>query len=694
MPESKRPPQSYDSHSGPPHGSRCVHGSFYEYGSEGPVIHSDSESSCSETNPMGFHEEPEFDDNGPDNDADDIPMSDNDWDDEDDGFGIAFCDLDDPSQLEESIIPEMHWMDEPPELEEPYWPDISSAPDESPIAPPSEKTPGPGSQPYATPAVSRRQHPPSDDPDPWSDHPAGCQGAWLRERAEASWNILKKITGRDMFNPPRKTTPTDSRNVNSDNKAARKMQQDMEFCDEMASSLPPAAPRKAFAGQIPGYIFTTRNNSTSYYSDTASPTETNTSDSAQSPPPEEPTTISLDAHISDKRPPASSQLATPRRVRCRNRRRRFIGPLPPVPPTTIAADDSWHGNGLMAFDTANGNCFASTEYLRRTSAADAILIQETKTLEGRTDSLKANAKVDGWRTITTAANPGRGNTASGGTAVLVRSCFGLRVAPGSELIGEPHRSCMGQATLLDGLYVTSAYLRHSEGASPENLAILGEIAANLATTDGRWLLGMDANMSPQELTETGWLELVDGKIHHANAPTCGNNNYDYFVASKAVSRSIHGVQVVTDAGMNPHSAVRVLIKAGDVRRRRRILARPPKIPGVMPLGPPEETILNWQQLDVQPNLPTQAPPEQQTRRRRSYNRRSEIPMPTDDTQRSINDLSDDFVKESRRFWSAILGRDVGDDDRASFQWKSQLRSPRNPDSENGGPLEVHGKNTC
>ena len=138
------------------------------------------------------------------------------------------------------------------------------------------------------------------------------------------------------------------------------------------------------------------------------------------------------------------------------------------------------------------------------------------------------------------------------------------------------------------------------------------------------------------------------------------------------------MQVVTDAGMNPHSAVRVLIKAGDVRRRRRILARPPKIPGVMPLGPPEETILNWQQLDVQPNLPTQALPEQQTRRRRSYNRRSEIPMPADDTQRSINDLSDDFVKEFRRFWSAILGRDVGDDDRASFQWKSQLRSPRNP----------------
>ena len=238
---------------------------------------------------------------------------------------------------------------------------------------------------------------------------------------------------------------------------------------------------------------------------------------------------------------------------------------------------------------------------REKSAADAILIQETKVRESGLGHLQAAARRDGWQAEATAATKGAGNTSSCGTAVLARSNYGLRKVPGSAIQHEPHRACMAESTMLDGVHLVSAYLRHSEGASPENLRILEEVAANLATANGNWLLAMDANMCPEVLQQTGWLDLVNGVIHHCGQETCGRNNYDYFVATASVSRTVHGVQKITDRGINHHSAVRILLKAGNIRRRRRVLQKPPRVPGIMPQWPQPQQIHDWQESDKQPH---------------------------------------------------------------------------------------------
>ena len=100
---------------------------------------------------------------------------------------------------------------------------------------------------------------------------------------------------------------------------------------------------------------------------------------------------------------------------------------------------------------------------------------------------------------------------------------------GTLLIDEPHRACMASTTLADGCVLGSMYLHDSEGPSPQNLALLEDMASILATANGRWILGMDANMPPEVLEQTGWPQLVQGHIVHCGAPTCMNSNYDYFV---------------------------------------------------------------------------------------------------------------------------------------------------------------------
>ena len=538
---------------------------------------------------------------------------------------------------------------------------------------------------------------PSNDPDPWPEHPAGPQGAWLRMAAQRSWQGLSKMARLDLFNPPAYKRHSTHAAARDKGKSSAERQTD-ELRAELEHNAPPFAPQKSFGGAFIGYFFSTCDGKTGYYADKNGSDPDGGNDGQKleqhSAAPTTPVTISLDAHTTPgnggRGIPQRSQLrqhASPQREHGPQRRRRnrskFVGPLLPPSRRTLAEDDSWKDLGLIAVDTANGNSFASTEFLRAKSAADAMLVQETKVLGHATDEIHKNARKHGWRAVATPALKCSGNSASSGTAVLVRSNFGLREAPGSEILYEPHRSCMAEATMLDGIYLVSAYLRHSEGASPDNQRILAEIAANLATANGKWLLAMDANMTPESLHQTGWLELVDGVIHHCDQATCGRNNYDYFVASASVSRTVHGVQKITDGGINPHSAVRILLKDGNIRRRRRALKRPPKVPGILPLGPQPQTIHDWQERDAPPPPATTSGAPVPTRQRwnKTTNYCTEASNGTSPAQAKVDEDATSWVREARRYWSAITGNDLGDDDRASLVWTPLLRPPQQPGND-------------
>ena len=104
-------------------------------------------------------------------------------------------------------------------------------------------------------------------------------------------------------------------------------------------------------------------------------------------------------------------------------------------------------------------------------------------------------------------------------------------------------------------------------------------------------------MSPDELTCSGWTDMVSGRIFAPPSPTCSSNHYDYFIVSSSIAHAVHEVQNLTDAGTYPHSAVRLLVRRGDTRRLRRTLRRPPLVPGTIPNGPWDEQLTSQMQDD-------------------------------------------------------------------------------------------------
>ena len=83
--------------------------------------------------------------------------------------------------------------------------------------------------------------------------------------------------------------------------------------------------------------------------------------------------------------------------------------------------------------------------------------------------------------------------------------------------------------------------------------------------------------------------MVNGHIIAPDQATCSSSTYDFFIVSKCLQSAVHGIQVIKDAGTNPHYPVRLLLHANAARRFRRRLIRPPHIPGKLPLGPRSET---------------------------------------------------------------------------------------------------------
>ena len=75
--------------------------------------------------------------------------------------------------------------------------------------------------------------------------------------------------------------------------------------------------------------------------------------------------------------------------------------------------------------------------------------------------------------------------------------------------------------LQGGTHLGSVYLQHKIGIkAAANIALLEHIAACLRTIKGPWLIGGDFNGTPQQLEDTGFLELVDGVIHAPSDHTC------------------------------------------------------------------------------------------------------------------------------------------------------------------------------
>ena len=81
----------------------------------------------------------------------------------------------------------------------------------------------------------------------------------------------------------------------------------------------------------------------------------------------------------------------------------------------------------------------------------------------------------------------------------------------------------------------------------------------------------------------GWI-WWGGRIRSTGRPTCGNKEYDFFVVGVRLDPAVAGVALVTDTGAEPHSVVRLWLRAAPRRDTVRVLVSPPRAAAVPPLG--------------------------------------------------------------------------------------------------------------
>ena len=244
--------------------------------------------------------------------------------------------------------------------------------------------------------------------------------------------------------------------------------------------------------------------------------------------------------------------------------------------------------GLWTVDLANPSSFttAADKVLKR-SAADVVMLIETKKREADTEGAKNQAQQLGWRVSLSPAHATSITGTSGGTAVASRK--GLGHIPCHNAIKEEYRHRIGAAWLgavqKGGVHFVTVYLKDGEGISQTNQAILTELAAYLGTIRGPWIVGGDWNVTPQQLQSASWDSIVKGSIKQPAGPTCNGKVYDYFVVSKSIEASVVAVTSLENGGFSPHSAVRLFLSGAARHKAVRRLVKPKMIKAELPAGP-------------------------------------------------------------------------------------------------------------
>jgi hypothetical protein len=134
-----------------------------------------------------------------------------------------------------------------------------------------------------------------------------------------------------------------------------------------------------------------------------------------------------------------------------------------------------------------------------------------------------------------------------------------------------------------------------------NLDWLQAAAGVLSTLKGTWVLAADFNCTPQQLEETGWLRLVQGKIVAPQLATCHKRVIDFFVVSCNMADMVVGAVAVGDALCKPHKPVRLYLKAGARTMMVRSLKNIGKIGAVLPHGPPLKHPMALQEVQEMDN---------------------------------------------------------------------------------------------
>ncbi len=255
-----------------------------------------------------------------------------------------------------------------------------------------------------------------------------------------------------------------------------------------------------------------------------------------------------------------------------------------------AAQDTAHrAKGIWAFDSANaGGWTGSRSYLMK-SAADAVMLQETRRQDSQTAEAEDAAQHHGWRLSLRAANPTEAGRTSAGVGIAVRRHVGM--SGQVDALIESFHSLRGRvairrmaAVCRGGLALVSVYFHDAPGIPPENVEMMRDLAVVLAAIQGPWVLAADWNMEPEEVIGTGFPALVDGTLVAPSLPTCNAATYDYFLINKGLQHAVAGVAIINDAGIVPHCPVRLYLRGAPRKMLQRQLVAPRGFGAHLPSG--------------------------------------------------------------------------------------------------------------
>ena len=74
-------------------------------------------------------------------------------------------------------------------------------------------------------------------------------------------------------------------------------------------------------------------------------------------------------------------------------------------------------------------------------------------------------------------------------------------------------------------------------------------------------------------------------MHAPSSEACNGKVYDFFVVCKSMSDFVQCTFAIGDAGLNPHSAARIVIRGIPRKIMARMLKAPTPLPAVLPHGP-------------------------------------------------------------------------------------------------------------
>ena len=279
------------------------------------------------------------------------------------------------------------------------------------------------------------------------------------------------------------------------------------------------------------------------------------------------------------------------------------------------ADESHRKQGLWAIDTVNPNAWPGTaDYLKQTSA-DLCVTQEAKLSDGEDVATAVQTmRAAKWSASITPCSVSVKGGRSAGVAVCTRSHVGVSIPKAAQLtraLFPPGRFMIRTVSAVrrGGFHLGTVYLNSSQGLSKANLDILQAMALTLNLLSGPWVIGGDWNVTPIQLLHSGWLSLVKGVVIAPAVPTCNDSVYDFFVVSESMLYAVHSVAVVGDAGLEPHSPVRLFLRDRPRLQLMRQLVKPCSLPAKLPFGPEcepndnvEENFLLQEPIDVHGNI--------------------------------------------------------------------------------------------